>query len=192
MKKFTISTLTLLALVGLCWAQGDPLAQRRLDSIRDGKPNADQIKDLRVEKTATVGGAMTVGGTLTVTGTFSPSSGVAASGLTGNIAKGRMTNGIAGAISDSAAALPAAQLTGNIVAARMTNLWDDTIQTGTCTNGGAISFTPAFSTVPILNCTFVGPTTSHLYIGSVSASGFTVQTDVAVTNRIHWIAVQVP
>jgi len=69
MKKFTISTLTLLALVGLCWAQGDPLAQRRLDSIRDGKPNADQIKDLRVEKTATIGGAVTVGGALTVTGT---------------------------------------------------------------------------------------------------------------------------
>lgn len=277
MKKLMLSVAALLALTGLCLAQGDPLAQRRLDSIQDGKNNGDQIKDLRVKNTATVGGALTVAGAQTASGAVTVAGKLQADGEleanadvdinlgtateeitidqtnvagTATVPLIKITDARTGATANTAAeatlvitpsgthavsvtagisafqavesttitatsdailpalsigdaeiaALDASKLTGNIAEDRLTNAWDNIIQTGTCTNDQAISFTPAFTTTPVLSGTWVGNPaetngdggTAEIYVKAISASGFTLSSVVAQTNAIHWAAIQVP
>lgn len=93
--------------------------------------------------------------------------------------------------------------TGNLPANVMTNglpaALEAIIQTGTCTNGQTISFTPAFSATPILSATYYGLVETNangaapsLYISSISASSFVVQGTFPATNRIYWTAINVP
>lgn len=102
------------------------------------------------------------------------------------IAAGNVTTGM----------LPATVLTN-----AMTVLMEQFIQSGTCTNGQTISFTPAFSSTPMVAGAFFGVprdgngalvTNAVIYISSVSANSFVLDSITPCTNKIHWTAINVP
>lgn len=172
--------IAILGAAALC-ANLAPAEQKSVAQLSDavydvqkGKDSVNQIEVLRVKGAATVGGAMTVAGVLTASG------GVGGSGA-------------------SLTSLPAGQLTGNIAVARITNALETCFQSGTCTNGQTISFTPAFGATPIVSAIWFGlPAETNasgnvgaLYIESVSTAQFVVKSTVDSTNMIHWTAMNV-
>ena len=63
MKKILSITLGLLFIGSIpVFAETDPIALNELRDIRKGEDNRNQIEDLRVEDTATIGGVATIAG----------------------------------------------------------------------------------------------------------------------------------
>ena len=87
-------------------------------------------------------------------------------------------------------------LTGGLTVSGILDV-QDSIQSGACTNGEVISFTPAFANTPIVVGTLQGvPSTNNygygtIYVESASKTSFVLQSTVATTNPIHWVAVDV-
>lgn len=142
-----------------------------------------------------IGGSIPVASITNAAGSLGPSIGgsVPIAAITNALSTGTYTLG-------GSATIPAAGLSGNIAEARLTNAFDNIIQTGGCTNDETISFSPAFTTTPILTGTWVGNPaetnadggTAVIYIKSISASSFVLSSVVPQTNSIHWQAIQVP
>jgi hypothetical protein len=130
-----------------------------------------------------IGGNIPVAAVTNAAGTLGASIG-------GNIPVASITNA-AGTLGSS--------IGGNIAKSALTNAIDDLIQSGTSTNMQTISFTPAFSSTPIVSGMYLGAVATNdagqypvIYIDSVSVSQVRFGSTVMQTNPIYWTAVNVP
>ena len=141
--------VAVLAFAGAALAVTDPDAQSKLDTIRKGKNNSDQIQDLRVKDSAVIGGAVTLNGSLTVTGAVALADGsVAAADIAAGVMANKMT------ISNS---LNMVVVSNFVLRTGGTGI---DIRTGTCTNGQTISFSPAVNSIPYVGGTYKGVLTA--------------------------------
>lgn len=178
-KLLAVLFAGVLGLNGL--AETDYLALPILSDIQKGVDNRNQIKDLRVQGTATIGGASTLTGNTTVGGDLGVAGGAS---ITGNALISGAATVTGNVVTDGKVAAVGASGTVGIMVQAGTSTVSDEETTITTT------FATAFGGVPVVVCQYNSVTNSivtNLYLTAVSPSNFVCE--AALGSKFEYIAV---